>query len=90
MSFEAAVGVLRAWAGEPVVVHLEPEGTVMTGVLSELDSEGVDGALFALDREQLSGVAVALFRDGVGSVVHEGDELVVEQGRMTVTVTRSR
>ena len=90
MSFEAAVGVLRAWVGEPVVVHLEPEGTLRTGVLSELDSHGVDGALFAVDREQLSGVAVALFRDGVGSVAHEGDELVVEQGRMTVTVTRSR
>lgn len=89
MSFDAAVEVLRAWTGQPVVVRLEPEGTVMTGRLSELDSHGVDSALFALDEERLTGVAVALFRDAVGEVTREGDELVVEQGRVTVTVTRT-
>ena len=89
MSFDAAVAVLRAWEGEPVVVRLEPEGSVMSGVLAELDSEGVDGALFAVDREQLSGVAVALFRDGARTVASGPRELVVEQGRVTVTVTRS-
>jgi hypothetical protein len=32
---------------------------------------------------------VALFRDGVDSAAVDGDRLVVRQGRMTVTVTRS-
>jgi hypothetical protein len=89
MSFDAAVAVLRGWEGETVVVRLEPEGSVMRGALSELDSEGVDGALFAVDREELSGVAVALFRDGARTVSSGPDELVVEQGRVTVTVTRA-
>ena len=90
MSFDVAVAALRAWEGEHVVVRLEPEGSVMSGVLSELDAGGVEGALFAVDREQLSGVAVALFRDGARTVAATPGELVVEQGRVTVTVTRSR
>jgi len=90
MGFDAAVAVLRGWLGRDVDVALEPEGTRMSGRLSELDSTGTDGALFALDAQQLSGVAVALFRDGVDSVRHEGDTLVVAQGQVTVTVTLAR
>jgi hypothetical protein len=90
MSFDDAVAVLRSWLGEPVVVTLEPDGTVMHGPLAELDSEGTDGALFAVDPDQTTGVAIALFRDGLRSAVREDDELVVVQGRVTVTVTRTR
>jgi hypothetical protein len=89
MSFDSARGVLRSWEGEEVVVRLDPEGTVMAGPLAELESGGLDAALFAVDREHLSGVAIALFRDAVGRVTREGDRLVVEQGRVTLTVTRS-
>lgn len=87
MGYDDAVAVLRAWVGRLVEVALDPEGTRMSGRLSELDSTGTDGALFALDAEQLSGVAVALFRDGIDAVRHEGGTLVVEQGVVTVTVT---
>src|SRR4051794_27580498 len=62
MAFEDAVAPLRSWLGEPVTVVLEPDGTVMRGPLSELGSEGTDGALFAVDAEHTSGVAIALFR----------------------------
>lgn len=89
MGFDAAVAVLRGWVGQPVVVALEPEGTRMAGRLSELDPAGTDTALFAVDAEQLSGVAVALFRDGVDAVRQEDDALVVQQGQVTVTVTRA-
>lgn len=87
MGYDEALAVLRAWVGRPVDVALEPEGTRMSGQLSELDSTGTDGALFALDAEQLSGVAVALFRDGVDAVRQQGDTLVIDQGVVTVTVT---
>lgn len=87
MGYDEAVAVLRAWVGRAVDVALEPEGTRMSGRLSELDSTGTDGALFALDAEQLSGVAVALFRDGVDAVREQDDTLVIEQGVVTVTVT---
>ncbi len=90
MGFDAAVAVLRGWLGRDVDVVLEPEGTRMSGRLSELDSTGTDGALFALDAQHHSGVAVALFRDGVDSARHEGDTLVVAQGQVTVTVTLAR
>lgn len=90
MAFDEAVAVMRSWSGEPVAVHLAPEGTVMRGRLSELDSDDPDSAMFALDGEQLTGVAVALFRDGVRSATRQGDELVVQQGRVTVTVTMTR
>jgi hypothetical protein len=86
---DLALERLRSWIGLPVVVRLDPEGTVMAGALSELDPAGIDGALFALDGDQLSGVAIALFRDGVRSTVLQDDRLVIDQGRMTVTVTRA-
>jgi hypothetical protein len=88
MTFEDAVAVLRSWIGEPVTVVLVPDDTMMRGPLSELDSEGTDGALFAVDAEHTSGVAIALFRDGVHAASLEDGELVVEQGRMTVRVSR--
>jgi hypothetical protein len=86
--------VLRSWQGAAVVVELEPDGTVMEGRLAELDATGIDGALFALshddpDRRETTGVAIALFRDGVQSAKRSADELVVHQGRMTVTVRRA-
>ncbi|MFL5843645.1 MAG: hypothetical protein ACJ762_03060 [Solirubrobacteraceae bacterium] len=87
MSFDDALVLLRGWCGRPVRVALEPEGTRLEGVLAELDAAGVDGALFALDREKLTGVAFALFRDGVDALRREDGELVVRQGRVTVTVT---
>jgi hypothetical protein len=87
--FDEALVLLQAWTGTDVVVRLDPEGTVMAGRLTELDPAGIDGALFAVDGDRLTGVAVALFRDGVDSAAVEGDRLVVRQGRMTVTVTRS-
>ena len=86
--FDDAVAVLRSWLGTPVTVVLEPDGTVMEGALSELDSEGTDGAMFAVDAEHTTGVAIALFRDAIGAVETPGDgELVIHQGRMTVRVT---
>jgi len=88
-AFDDAVAVLRSWIGEAVVIVLEPEGTVMHGQLSELGSQEGGEALFAVDAEQLTGVAVALFADGVRSATRAGDELVVQQGRMTVTVSRT-
>jgi len=87
MAFDDAVAVLRSWLGEPVTVVLEPDGTVMDGPLSELDSEGIDGAMFAVDAQNTTGVAIALFRDAVTSSDQDDDELVVRQGRMTVRVT---
>lgn len=87
MTFDEAVAVLRGWAGERVVVRLEPETSVMEGPLCEREGGGPDCALFAV--VPLSGVAVALFRDGVRSVALDGDQLVVEQGQVTLTVTRA-
>ena len=91
MTYDDALALLRSWVGAPVVVELEPEGTVMEGRLAERDSAGIDGALFSLSREdsdqrETTGVAVALFRDGVRSAERDCDQLVVEQGRMTVKV----
>jgi len=87
VSYDEAVARLRTWAGRRVVVRLEPETSVMEGVLSELPSEGLDGALFAVDAHVRSGIALALFRDGVDAAREEDGALVVEQGRVTVTVT---
>ena len=87
MSFDDAVALLRSWIGVPVVVRLDPEVSIMRGTLSELASDGIDGALFAVDAPERTGVAVALFRDGVGAIVRDGDQLVVEQGLVTVTVS---
>lgn len=89
-AFDDAVAVLRSWVSEPVVVRLEPEGTVMRGRLSERGSHSSEEALFAVDVGHLTGVAVALFGDGVRSSVRAGDELVIQQGRVTLTVTRTR
>jgi hypothetical protein len=86
VTYDDAVAVLRGWCGERVVVELTPEDSRMEGVLSELDSAGVDGALFAVDQEALSGVAVALFRDSVEGGRLEDDRLEVRQGRVTVAV----
>jgi hypothetical protein len=58
----------------------------MEGRLAELDAAGIDGALFSVSA---TGVAIALFRDGVQSAELKRDELVVRQGRMTVTVRRA-
>jgi hypothetical protein len=88
VGYDRAVAVLRSWLGEPVVVHLDPDGTVMRGALSERDGDD-STALFGVDTESMTGVAVALFRDGVDSVISSGDELVIRQGRVTVTVTRT-
>ena len=86
MSFDEALEALRGWAGEEVAIELEPEGTVLTGRLAELDSAGVDGAMFAVDRERTTGVALALFRDGLRSAERDGDRLVARQGEVTATV----
>jgi hypothetical protein len=83
MTYDDVVALLRSWLGRAVVVELEPDGTVMEGRLAERDSTGIDGVLFTLST---SGVAVALFRDSVGSARYDADQLVVEQGRMTVKV----
>ena len=86
MTFDELLGALRGWLGEEVVIELAPEGTVLTGELSELDAAGVDGALFAVDRARTTGVALALFRDGVRSAERDGDRLVAHQGEVTATV----
>ena len=91
MTYDETLAVLRGWEAIPVVVELQPEGTVMSGRLAELDPTGIDGALFAVHRDapggrETTGVAIALFRDGLRSAEQREDALVVEQGRMTVTV----
>jgi hypothetical protein len=94
VTYDDTVSMLRSWESEDVVVELEPEGTVMSGRLAELDSAGIDGALFALStkepgRRDTTGVAIALFRDGVSAAECTDGVLVVHQGRMTVTVRRA-
>ena len=79
MTYDDVVALLRSWEDEAVIVELEPDGTVMEGRLAERDSTGIDGVLFTLST---SGVAVALFRDSVDSASYDGDQLVVEQGRI--------
>ena len=89
MDFAGAVDQLRSWAGEHVVVVLEPDHSVMEGRLHELDSTGTDGALFALahpDR-RTTGVAVALFRDAFQEARLEDGALHVVQGRIEIIVT---
>lgn len=89
MNYDEAIALLRSWVGIPVVVRLEPEVSVMAGVLSELPGDGIDGVLFAVDAPQRTGVALALFRDAVTAAQVQAGALVVEQGQVTVTVTRS-
>jgi hypothetical protein len=90
VTYDDAVAVLRSWETTPVVVELEPDGTVMHGRLAELDAAGIDGALFCLTatpgERATTGVAIALFRDSVRSAEHRDGALVVEQGRVTLTV----
>jgi len=88
--YDDAVTVLDGWLGEPVVVTMLPEGTVLRGRLSPLDSAGIDGTLYALAEGDgaPSGVALALFRDGVVDARREEDQVVVRQGHMTLTVAR--
>jgi hypothetical protein len=91
-SFEDAVAVLRAWVGDPVLVRLDPDGAVMRGRLQEADAAGLDGAAFALADEDgrvtATGLAIALFRDAARVVDRGGGHLVVEQGRVRITVRR--
>lgn len=93
MSFQEVVALLRAWVSEPVVVVLEPDHSVMSGVLQEIDAAGIDGALFAVadadrPRPRPGGVAVALFRDAfVGAELAAG-VLRVRQGRVEIIVSR--
>lgn len=94
LTYDDVVAALRSWEGAAVVVELEPDGTVMTGRLTETDAAGIDGALFSLatgepGRRETTGVAIALFRDSVSSAARRDGALVVEQGRMTVTVRRA-
>jgi hypothetical protein len=86
VSFDAATRILRSWLGQPVTVEIEPDGTVMEGVLAEREDSG-DPAYFTVDPDDTTGVAVALFGDGVRSAVLDGETLRIEQGRMTLTVT---
>lgn len=88
MDFDAAVDQLRSWCNRPVTVVLEPDHSVMSGRLEELDSTGTDGALFAVasaDRPT-TGVAVALFRDAFASARLEEGALRVRQGRVEIIV----
>jgi hypothetical protein len=94
VGYDEAVEVLRGWTAQPVVVEMQPEGTVMRGRLVERDASGIDGALFAVSDparggRDTTGVAIALFRDGVEAATLDGDDLVVRQGRMTLTVRRA-
>jgi hypothetical protein len=91
--FEEAVALLRGWQGAAVTVRLDPDGAVMRGLLREVDAAGLDGAAFALqDAERPAarptGVAVALFRDAAELVEAGERHVVVEQGRVRITVRR--
>jgi hypothetical protein len=90
--FDEAVAVLRGWAGEHVVVRLDPDGAVMRGRLRELEQPGLDGVVFTLADEgtgmPATGVAIALFADAARTVEAGDDALVVDQGRMRITVRR--
>jgi hypothetical protein len=92
MDFDAVVEHVRGWCRQPVVVVLEPDHSVMPGVLHEIDASGIDGALFAVadpddPRARPTGVAIALFRDAfVSGDVRDGT-LHVHQGRVEIIVT---
>jgi hypothetical protein len=91
--FEDAVAVLRGWIGEQVVVRLDPDETVMRGRLHEIGQPDSETAEFALADEQAGmapgGVAIALFRDAARAVEAAPEMLVVEQGRVRITVLRA-
>src|SRR3954452_21952423 len=92
MDFEAAVAQVRAWCSQPVVVVLEPDHSVMPGILHEIDSAGIDGALFAVADPRTpdarpTGIAIALFRDAFASAaVADDGALHVRQGRIEIIV----
>jgi hypothetical protein len=93
MSFDEVLARLRSWRGDPVVVILEPDHSVMPGVLHEIDAAGIDGALFAVgdpERPDVTptGVAVALFRDAMTSAELEPGVVRVRQGRVEIIVRR--
>jgi hypothetical protein len=88
MDFDAVVAQVRSWCEQPVEVVLEPDHSVMSGRLHELDSTGLDGALFALAHaaRTTTGVAVALFRDAFASAELDAGVLRVQQGRIEISV----
>jgi hypothetical protein len=88
MDFDAAVAQVRSWCERTVEVVLEPDHSVMSGRLYEIDSQGLDGALFAVDHPErtTTGVAVALFRDAFAGAELAGDRLRIAQGRNEITV----
>jgi hypothetical protein len=89
--YDEAVAVLRAWGGEDVLVRLDPDGAMMRGRLQEADAAGLGGAAFALAGDggvPPTGVAVALFRDAAAIVERGERHLVVDQGRVRITVRR--
>lgn len=87
MDFDGALATLRGWHGRPVVVVLEPDGSVMDGPLREIDSAGVDGAMFTVSPTG-GAVAVALFRDAFADAdLLEDDTLRIRQGRVEILVT---
>jgi hypothetical protein len=92
MDFDAAVARVRSWLGEPVVIVLEPDHSVMQGILHEVDSTGMDGVLFAVAEDapgaKATGVAVALFRDAFEWARADDDELRIRQGRVEIIVRR--
>lgn len=88
MEFDAVVAQVRSWCDRSVVVLLEPDHSVMSGRLYEIDSTGLDGALFAVDHDErtTTGIAVALFRDAfVGATLADG-ALTIGQGRIEIIV----
>jgi len=94
MDFDAAVDRVRSWCSQPVVVVLEPDHSVMPGVLHEVDAAGIDGALFAVadpadPDARPTGIAIAFFRDAFASAaVAEDGALHVRQGRVEIIVRR--
>lgn len=88
MEFDAAVAQVRSWCETPVEVVLEPDHSVMSGRLYEVDSTGLDGALFAVDHEErtTTGIAVALFRDAFQGAAFADDVLRVQQGKIEIIV----
>jgi hypothetical protein len=88
MEFDAVVAQVRSWCEQPVEVVLEPDHSVMSGRLYEVDSTGLDGALFAVDHDQrtTTGIAVALFRDAFQGAALAGDVLRVQQGRIEIVI----
>jgi hypothetical protein len=86
MEFDVVVAQVRSWCERSVEVVLEPDHSVMSGRLYEVDSAGLDGALFAVDHEQrtTTGIAVALFRDAFHGAALADDVLRVQQGRIEI------